>query len=250
MAASARWPAGSALARAPAKLDAMMAAATIRIVANGRMMNRSLAKTTPENVTSAADATDATRVCGSRWLPIPGLSELVLDLEVDLAPLDRAREDHPAAAGKAEQARVAFGDADLVGDVGAPQGQHPVLADVGDGADGEVVIAAQRLLLQPVTIAIAHAFIGEPELHAAPAGRHHIGRGQSVLELRLAAQAHAADGVAPFAAVLRDVGHAAVVAGIVAFHVEADQRHREMLERRDRHLRIDALGHRAIDEVD
>src|SRR5580765_7367198 len=88
-------------------------------------------------------------------------SELVLCLHVDLASFQWPRE-HGAieAERRAEEARIALGEAERVGQVGALRAQLPVLADIGDHAEVERVVSAEVLQAGNVLGVVADMRIG------------------------------------------------------------------------------------------
>src|SRR5215831_4630710 len=96
-------------------------------------------------------------------------SEVVGDAEVDLFAFDRARQQHAARAGRnAGNARVAFGQADLVRDVGALHAELPVRAVVGDDAEVPGLVHAERGQAGLVFVTLADMRVGEPRHDVAP----------------------------------------------------------------------------------
>ncbi len=104
------------------------------------------------------------------------------------------------------------------------------------------------MLLDQIAIAIAHILVGNPEPHATPTRRHIVGWRQATLDLGLPLQLHAVDTGALIAAILGNVLHAGEIVRVMTIHVVAAQRDREMVERLDGRLEVDALGVGVIDE--
>src|SRR5262245_22279605 len=94
------------------------------------------------------------------------MSEVVLHLAEDLATLQRPRENRATrAGGRAEDARVAFGEAELVGHVRALHADLPVGADVRADAEVERVVGAELLQARLVLRVIADVRVRCEHVH-------------------------------------------------------------------------------------
>ena len=108
--------------------------------------------------------------------------------------LDRTGQDHAASAGgHAEDARVGFREAELVGHVRAAQAEQPVLADARGDAEVPRLVRAQ--LLQPGLIlgVIADVRVGDIRLDIAPRQRQRVAGRQHVAHFGLTLQLLAFD---------------------------------------------------------
>ena len=107
-----------------------------------------------------ADESNAAQLWSTVFLGLHagGLPQ-VLRLETDLAALERARQQYAAGIRRhAEDARIAFGEAELVGHVRAAQRKLPVVAEVR--RDAEIPGLVRTQLLQPGLILRVIADVG------------------------------------------------------------------------------------------
>src|SRR6202790_638935 len=122
--------------------------------------------------------------------------ELVFELDAAVAAQDRPPEVDTVLGGVSAETGVALGEADLIGQVRAHQTNFPVVAELGDDAGGQVVVAAQGVQARVVLVVYTDVLVGHVLGHRAPGEGLRVTRRHANLEVRQASELFTTDGAA------------------------------------------------------